>query len=175
MSLLGFIISRGLGIPCRRFLAGDGVTTADFTIGSLTGIFEGIAIDARSARKANPVFGDTFGTAKNLDEYQHRICMLSSTLADSNPAKMLLQKYRVGIIAAFAQLVPALKSGQVSKWNEHARALLVEASDVYVAATSGRKVPALQVAAAFAFFGVPEEKVDRALRSMYGYEDSDPS
>ena len=101
--------------------------------------------------------------------------MLISTLADSNPAKMLLQKYRVGIIAAFAQLVPAVKSGQVSKWNEHAKALLVEASDAYVAATSGRKVPALQVVAAFAFFGVPEEKVDRALRSMYGYEDSDPT
>lgn len=152
-------------------LSGDGITTVDFTVSALAGIFEGIAIDARSARKANPALGETFGTAKNLDEYQYRICALLPTLADSNPSKIQLQKYRVGIIASFAKLVAALKSGTITEWNGHARELLVEASDAYVAATSGRKMPEPKIGAAMAFFGVPEEQADRALRSMYGYED----
>ena len=171
MSLLGSILSRGLGISCRRFLSGDGITTADFTVSALAGVFEGIAIDARSARKANPALGETYGTAKNLDEYQYRICILLPTVADSNPSKIQLQKYRVWIIASFVKLAAALKSGSVVEWNGHAKELLVEASDAFVAATSGRKMPEPKIGAIMAFFGAPEENVDRALRSMYGYQE----
>lgn len=171
MSLLGSIISRGLGISCRRFLSGDGITTGDFTVCALEGVFQGIAIDARSARKASPALGETFGTAKNLDEYQYRICILLPTVADSNPSKIRLQKYRVGIVASFAKLTAALKSGSIVEWNGHAKELLVEASDAYVAATSGRKMPEPKIGAVMAFFGTPEENVDMALRSMYGYEE----
>lgn len=171
VSLLSSIFSRGLGISCRRFLSGDGITTADFTISALAGVFESIAIDAISARRANPALGETFGTAKNLDEYQYRICILLPTVADSNPSKIRLQKYRVGIIASFAKLAAALKSGSAAEWNRNAKELLVEASDAYVAATSGRKMPDPKIGAAMAFFGAPEENVERALRSMYGYEE----
>lgn len=172
MSLLGSIISRGLCAPCRRFLAGDGITTVDFTVNALAGIFDRIAIDARSARKNVPVLGETFGTAKNLDEYQYRICALLPTLADSNPSKIVLQKYRVAIIAAFAKLAASIKSGAVEEWNSHAKALLVEASDAYVAATANRKILEPRTGPVFAFFGVPEEQTDGALRSMYGYDEA---
>lgn len=172
MSLLGSIILIGLVSPCRRFLAGDGITTVDFTLNALAGIFDRIAIDARSARKNMPALGQTFGTAKNLDEYQYRICTLLPTLADSNPSKIMLQKYRVAIIAAFAKLAASVKSGEVDEWNNHAKALLVEASDAYVAATTNRKIQESGAGQAFVFFGVPEEQTGRALKSMYGYDET---
>lgn len=167
--MLGQIIA-SLNVPCRRLLAGDGITTVDFTLGAFAGVVEGIAIDARAARKRDPGLGGTFGTAKNLDEYQYRICTLLPSLADSNLSKLQLQKYRVGIIASFAKLATTIRSGaDILEWNKHAQALLVEASDAYVAATRSQKMPQPNTGDAFQFFGVPEEQVDRALRSMYGY------
>lgn len=162
-------IIKFLGLPCRRLLAGDGITTVDFTVNEVKGVVGGLSIDARAAKKDFPPMGEAFGIAKNLDEYQHRICILTPSLADSNPAKIQLQKYRVAIIASFAGLVAAIRSGDVAEWNGHARALLVDASDLYVAATSGQDVPASRAASAFVFFGVPERQVESALRSMYGY------
>jgi hypothetical protein len=166
--LLASII-KFLSIPCRRLLAGDGITTVDFTVNEAKGVIGELSIDARAAKKSSPPMGYAFGIAKNLDEYQYRICMLVPSLADSNPAKIQLQKYRVAIIASFAALVTAIKSGDVAEWNGHARALLVDASDLYLAATSGQDVPAPRAHAAFAFFGVPEQQAEGALRSMYGY------
>ena len=162
-------IIKFLGVPCRRLLAGDGITTVDFTVNEAKGVVGGLSIDARAAKKSSPPMGDAFGIAKNLDEYQYRICMLVPSLADSNTSKIQLQKYRVAMVASFAALVAAIKSGDVAEWNGHARALLVDASDLYVAATSGQDLPAPRAGDAFAFFGVPEQQVESALRSMYGY------
>jgi hypothetical protein len=159
-----------LSTKCKKFLAGDGVTTPDFTLVSLAGIFEGVSFDARAAKKQTPALGEAFGIAKNLDEYQHRICNLVPSLADSDPAKVQLQKYRVGIIAAFAKLAALVKTGDVSEWNRHARLLLEEASNAYVASGSGSKPHAASIADALAFFGVQENAVDRALAAMYGLE-----
>jgi hypothetical protein len=158
---------------CRRFLAGDGITSPDFVLLPLAGVLEGVSIDARAARKSLPALGETFSIAKNLDEYQSRICALVPSLADRNPAKVRLQKYRIGIIAAFAGLAPLFRTGDaVEEWNRHARLLLEEASNAYVAATSSssswQKRYAARTAEAFSFFGVPEEQVDAALDRMYG-------
>jgi hypothetical protein len=159
-----------MSAKCRKLLAGDGVTTPDFTLVALAGVFEGVSFDARAARKEMPALGEAFGIAKNLDEYQHRICSLVPSLADSDPAKVRLQKYRVGIIAAFAKLATLVRTGEVSEWNRHARLLLEEASNAYVASGSGQKPYAASIAGALAFFGLQEDAVDRALASMYGLE-----
>lgn len=163
-------IIKFLGLPCRRLLAGDGITTVDFTVNEARGVVGGLAIDALAAKKSSPQMGEAFGIAKNLDEYQHRICALVPSLPDSNPAKIQLQKCRVGIIASFAVLVEAIKSGaSVVEWNGHARVLLVDASDLYLAASTGQEAPAMRAGPAFSFFGVPEQQVEGALESMYGY------
>lgn len=159
-----------IGTPCRRLLAGDGITTVDFTVNNAHGIFDRLSIDARAAKKSAPAIGDSFGIAKNLDEYQYRIGSLLPSLADSNPAKIQLQKYRIAIIASFAALVATIKSGaSTAEWNVHARALLVGASDLYVAATSGQDMQPAGAGGAFSFFRVPEHEVERAVKSMYGY------
>jgi hypothetical protein len=159
-----------LSAKCRKFLAGDGVATPDFTLASLAGVFEGVSFDARAAKKQTPALGEAFGIAKNLDEYQHRICNLVPSLADSDPSKIQLQKYRVGIIACFAKLASLVRTGDVAEWSRHARLLLEEASNAYVAVGSGQKPYAASVTAAFLFFGLQENALDRALASMYGLE-----
>lgn len=168
------IISKVSSGKCSRFLAGDGITTPDFTINGLPGIFERVSIDARAAKRYSPSFGDAFSIAKNLDEYQHRICVLVPSLADSNPFKVQLQKYRVGIVAAFAKMVPIFKAGSdLAGWNLHARRLLVEASDLYVFATSktAKQIPKVKMDEVFSYLEIPEESLDRAVKALYQSQD----
>ncbi len=155
---------------CRKFLAGDGITTAEFAISALPGAFESLAIDARAARKSQLAFGDAFSVAKNLDEYQYRICALVPSLPDS-PAKTALQKYRIAIAAAFASLAAIIRKNQDSlqAWTGHARSLLVEASDAYVAAAANNpRAQKPAIGPVLVFFGLQESDVDRALASAYG-------
>lgn len=155
---------------CKKFLAGDGVTTLEFAVSAFPGAFEGLSVDARAARKSSPAFADAFSVAKNLDEYQYRICALVPSLADS-PAKTLLQKYRIAIAAAFAKLVSVIRNdqGSLQAWTGHARLLLVEASDAYVAAAAGPpRTQETKIGDALAFFGLREADVDRILAAAYG-------
>lgn len=155
---------------CKRLLAGDGITTPEFAISAFPGAFEALAIDARAAKKSQQAFGDAFSVAKNLDEYQYRICALVPSLPDS-PAKIALQKYRIAIAAAFARLAAVIKEdqGDLQAWTGHACMLLVQASDAYVAATSSNnRMQELAIGPALAFFGLQEADVDRALTSAYG-------
>ncbi len=171
---LNAIISKVSSGKCNRFLAGDGITAPDFTINAFPGIFEQVSIDARAAKKYSSSFGEAFSIAKNLDEYQHRICALVPSLADSNPFKVQLQKYRIGMVAAFAKLVPILKSGSdLAAWNFHAKRLLVEASDLYVFATSktARQVPTVRMDDVFSYLEIPEESLDRAVKALYLNQD----
>lgn len=138
-------------------------------------------MDARAAKKGTtvaPVIGDALSAAKNLDEYQFRICSAIPPLPDSNPLKVQLQKYRVGIVASFARLAALLKEKEadadaVAQWSRHAKTLLEEASEAYLKASSP-SAGSLQVAkrsrSAFEFFGVPEESVDAALSAFYALE-----
>lgn len=155
---------------CKRFLAGDGITTLEFTVSAFPGAFEGLSIDARAAKKSSPVFGDAFSVAKNLDEYQYRICALVPSLADS-PAKTLLQKYRIAVAAAFAKLVHVMRQdqGSLQAWTVHARLVLEEASDAYVAVAAG-SAPSQKpkIGDALTFFGLQEVDLDRALAAAYG-------
>ena len=172
--MLNSIISHQLtGSSCSKLLSGDGITTSDLTIKGVYGIFGAASIDARSARKSVPAIGDVASAAKNLDEYQFLICSLVPSLPDSNPSKMELQKYRVAIIAAFVKLVPLLlKSMQQDdfvQWSKHAKALLEETSDTYLKANSNSKLQIASHKDAFEYFGVPEERIQVALRAFYDY------
>lgn len=155
---------------CKKFLAGDGITTLEFAVSSFPGAFEGLSIDTRLAKKSSPAFGDAFSVAKNLDEYQYRICALVPSLADS-PAKTLLQKYRIAIATAFAKLVSVIRydHSSLQTWIGHARTLLEEASDAYVAAAAGSpRAQEPKIGEALAFFGLSEANIDRALAAAYG-------
>lgn len=155
---------------CKKFLAGDGITTPEFTIAPFHGVFEGLSIDARVAKKSSQAFGEAFSVAKNLDEYQFKICTLVPSLADS-PVKVMLQKCRIAIAAAFAKLVSLMRTDQAGlpAWTGHARSLMVESSDAYVASTANPpRMHAPKIADALAFFGLPEVEVDRALALAYG-------
>lgn len=157
-------------IRCRKFLIGDGITTPDFAINTFQGVFEGLSIDARAAKKGSPALADAFSVSKNLDEYQYKICALVPSLPDSS-VKIVLQKYRIAIAAAFAKLVSVIKhdQGSLQTWTRHARSLLVEASDAYVAAAAGSSSSQKpKIGEAFAYFGLQESDVDKALSSAYG-------
>ncbi len=159
------------GSGCRRLLAADGITTPELGINGMQGIFEAASVDARTARKSVPAVGQAASIAKNLDEYQFLICSLVPSLPDSDPSKLQLQKYRVAIVAAFARLAANLKEirpGDLAQWNRHARSLLEETSEAYVKAKSNAKLQVASHREAFEFFGVPEDRIDAALRAFYG-------
>jgi hypothetical protein len=170
--VLGVIISRVLaGSTCSRLLRGDGITSPDLSIKGVPGVMESASIEMRLARKNSPAIGQAASIAKNLDEYQLRICSLVPSLPDSDPRKLQLQKYRVAAVAALASLAVILgKPDQASleQWNAHARLLMEETSEAYLKAKSNSKLQATNHKKAFEFFGVPEEKIDAALAAFYG-------
>jgi hypothetical protein len=169
---LDTIISRLLASPgCRRLLASDGITSPELIVTGMQGIFEAASVDVRSARKNIPAIGEAASIAKNLDEYQLLICSLVPSLPDSNPSKLQLQKYRVATVAAFAMLAAMLKEirpGDLAQWNRHARSLLEETSEAYLKAKSNAQLQVASHKDAFEFFGVPEDRIDAALRAFYG-------
>ncbi len=173
--MLNSIISYHLtSSSCSKLLSGDGITTSDLTIKGAYGIFGAASIDARSARRNVPAIGDVASAAKNLDEYQFLICSLVPSLPDSNPSKMELQKYRVAIIAAFVKLVSLLPLKSIQQhdlvqWSKHAKALLEETSEAYLKANSNSKLQVASHKDAFEYFGVPEERIQAALRAFYDY------
>jgi hypothetical protein len=169
---LNLIISRLLArAGCRKLLAGDGITTPELSMNGMQGIFEAASVDVRSARKSTPEVGQAASIAKNLDEYQFLLCSLIPSLPDSDPSKLQLQKYRIGIVAAFAMLAALLKGihpDDLGQWNTHARSLLEVTSEAYVKAKPNAKLQVASRKEAFEFFGVPEDKIDAALRAFYG-------
>src|SRR5918997_586069 len=97
-------------LQCRNIVSSDGITTRNFTINRLPGICVGTSIDAELSRRNINSLGNALGIAKNLDEYQLKICLKIPCLPDSDPTKIHLQKFRIGIIASFAILVATLHS-----------------------------------------------------------------
>jgi hypothetical protein len=96
-------------LQCQHIISNDGITTRNSTIDKLSGIFEGVSLDADLSRQNIPLLGKTMGVAKNLDEYQLKICLIVSSFSDTDPIKLNLQKFRLAIIASFAVLVVTLK------------------------------------------------------------------
>jgi hypothetical protein len=174
IAVLNTIVSRLLlGSNCNKLLAGDGITSSHLNIEGMHGIFDPVSIDVRQVRKDISAIGETSSTAKNLDEYQFLICSFVPSLPDSNLSKLLLQKYRIAIIASFAKLSTILKEirpDTLAQWNKHAKLLLEETSDAYVKSKSNSKLQLTIHKEVFAFFGVPEDTIDAALKAIYGQQ-----
>lgn len=147
------------------------MTSPDLSIRGMSGIFEATSVqDMRAARKSMPAIGQAASIAKNLDEYQFRMCSLVPSLPDNDQRKMMLQKYRVAAIAAFARLAAILKNPEqesLAQWNAYARPIMEGASDAYLKATSNSNLQVATRKDAFEFFGVPEERIDEALAAFY--------
>jgi hypothetical protein len=120
-------------LQCQRMISSDGITTRNFTIDMLSGIFECVSLDADLSRRNIPPLGKTIGIAKNLDEHQLRICLIVPSFSDTDPSKLNLQKFRLAIIASFAVLVTTLRSRNaiigLESWNFFATKLLLKTSE----------------------------------------------
>jgi hypothetical protein len=56
------------------------------------------------------------------------------------------------------------------QWSKHAKALLEETSDTYLKANTNSKLQITLHKDSFEYFGVPEDRVQVALRAFYDYD-----
>jgi hypothetical protein len=144
----------------------------------MEGIFEGITIDAELSRRNLLPLGDAMSTAKNLDDYQYKICLEIPSIPDSDPVKLQLQKFRIAIIASFATLVMRIKSSnaedELGKWNSFATILLRKTSEFVTNLRSNKGIienyddrDLSDLLEAFNFFEVPRGDMEKALANVY--------
>jgi hypothetical protein len=180
------------GIKCTKVLAEDGITSKELVISQLDGLSREMSANINLLRGKYPNITRTASIAKNLDEYQFLVCREISSIPDFDPMKIQLQKYRVGVIAAFAKLVAILEdadnlSAELEKWNSFANSLLVETSESLLKARNkmkkkeghnndsnssdqfqaGYSQQNLRIKEALNFFGVPENDIDEELIRVY--------
>jgi len=193
-SLVQRIIYKNItsGIKCTKVLAEDGITTKELVISQLDGLSREMSVNINLLHGKYPNITRTASIAKNLDEYQFLVCREISSIPDFDPLKIQLQKYRVGVIAAFAKLVAILEdadnlSAELEKWNSFANSLLVETSETLLKARNkmkkkeghnndsnssdqfqaGYSQQNLRIKEALNFFGVPENDIDEELIRVY--------
>ena len=193
-SLVQLIIYKNItsGIKCTKVLAEDGITSKELVISQLDGLSREMSVNINLFRGKYPNITRTASIAKNLDEYQFLVCREISSIPDFDPLKIQLQKYRVGVIAAFAKLVAILEdadnlSAELEKWNSFANSLLVETSETLLKARNkmkkkeghnndsnssdqfqaGYSQQNLRIKEALNFFGVPENDIDEELIRVY--------
>jgi hypothetical protein len=176
-SLLDIIVQRlfRYSTKCRRIISSDGITTRNFSIDNLDGIFEGITIDAELSRRNLLSLGNTMSTAKNLDDYQYKICLEIPSIPDSDPIKLQLQKFRIAIIASFAILVMMIKSSnaedELQKWNSFATILLRKTSEFVTSLRTDKGIienyDDNHLSEAFDFFKVTSGDMEKALANVY--------
>jgi hypothetical protein len=156
-------------IKCHKILSKNGITTQDFVMDKIEGLFEGISVDVKLQRSRFPSTGSTSSIAKNLDEYHYIICSEIRSLPDSNSFKKELQKYRIIII-----LYSLDSDSDLKEWNRFAQAVLTQVSETHQRARvnqKGYEKPITEaLRSAFDFFGVSEE-VDKILQDIYSLGD----
>ena len=173
LGLLHSIIQRSISshMHCRNLVSSDGITTRNFTIDCFPGIYASASIDAALSRRTINILGNTLGIAKNLDEYQLKICLKIPSIPDSDPVKLHLQKFRIGIIASFAALVSILQSNVPAKglvrWNIFAAKLIRKTSDFYNNIGMDIKPDDNDIEETFKFFQVPVGQVNAAIEELY--------
>lgn len=169
-------------LQCQRMISSDGITTRDFTIDKLPGIFEGVFLDADLSRQNIPPLGKTMGIAKNLDEYQLKICLIVSSFLDTDPIKLNLQIFRLAIVASFAVLVVTLKSrdaiNSLESWNFFATKLLLKVSE-FVSKLGTNTRPDSDaddsyLEEAFKYFHIPLTGIRTAIKNVYFPDSSEP-
>jgi hypothetical protein len=173
LGLVHAIIQRSISshLPCRGLVSSDGITTRNFTIDCFPGIYARASIDAALSRRTINILGNTLGIAKNLDEYQLKICLKIPSIPDSDPAKLHLQKFRIGIIASFAAFVSILQSDEPAKglgrWNIFSAKLLRKTSDFFSNIGMDIKPDDNDLEETFEFFQVPVGQVNAAIEELY--------
>lgn len=173
LGLLHSIIQRSISshMHCRNLVSSDGITTRNFTIDCFSGIYAGVSIDAALSRRTINILGNTLGIAKNLDEYQLKICLKIPSIPDSDPVKLYSQKFRIGIIASFAALVSILQSNEPAKglerWNIFAAKLLRKTSDFFNNIGMDINPDDNDIEETFEFFQVPVGQVNAAIEELY--------
>jgi hypothetical protein len=169
-------------LQCQRMISSDGITTRNFTIDMLSGIFECVSLDADLSRRNIPPLGKTIGIAKNLDEHQLRICLIVPSFSDTDPSKLNLQKFRLAIIASFAVLVTTLKSRNATiglkSWNFFATKLLLKTS-VFVSklgtdTMADTDADDSYLEETFNYFHVPLADMRIAIKNLYFPDSSMP-
>ena len=176
-SLLNIIVQRLIyhNLKCSRLISSDGITTRNFSIDGLHGIFEGVSIDAELSCRNVSSLGSTLGIAKNLDEYQFKICLEIPSIQDSDPIKLQLQKFRIAIIASFSILVVRVMSSdadnELRKWNSFATILLRKISEFVTNLKTNKSTlenyDNSHLQQAFEFFEVPIRDIDKVLANIY--------
>jgi hypothetical protein len=176
-SLLDIIVLRlfHYNSKCGRLISSDGITTRNFSIDRLDGIFEGLTIDAELSRRNVLSLGNTMSTAKNLDDYQFKICLEIPSIPDSDPIKLQLQKFRIAIIASFAILISRIASpnaeDELRTWNSFAAILLRKTSEFVtnLEANKGtiKNYDNSHLSETFEFFEVPIAEMEKALANAY--------
>ena len=166
LGLLHAIIQRSISshLPCRSLVSSDGITTRNFTIDCFPGIYARTSIDAALSRRTINILGNTLGIAKNLDEYQLKICLKIPSIPDSDPVKLYSQKFRIGIIASFAILVATLHSDAKGIF---AAKLLRKTSDFFNNMGMDIKPDDNDIEETFEFFQVPVGQVNAAIEELY--------
>jgi len=176
-SLLNIIVQRLFhqNLKCGRLISSDGITTRNFSIDSLDGIFKGLTIDAELSRRNVLSLGNTMSTAKNLDDYQFKICLEIPSIPDPDPIKLQLQKFRIAIIASFAILISRIVSpnaeDELQKWNSFAAILLRKTSEFVINLNTNKSTienyDNSHLSETFDFFKVPLGKMEKALANVY--------
>ena len=175
LGLLHAIIQRSISshLPCRSLVSSDGITTRNFTIDCFPGIYARTSIDAALSRRTINILGNTLGIAKNLDEYQLKICLKIPSISHSDLVKLHLQKFRVGIIASFAILVATLHSEEpengLVRWNIFAAKLLRKTSEFFNSLRMDIKPDDSDLEETFKFFQVPIADVYAVVKELYSY------
>jgi hypothetical protein len=176
-SLLNIIVQKLFhqNLKCGRLISSDGITTRNFSIDSLDGIFKGVTIDAELSRRNVLSLGNTMSTAKNLDDYQFKICLEIPSIPDSDPIKLQLQRFRIAIIASFAILISRIVSpnaeDELQKWNSFATILLRKTSEFITNLNTNKSTIVnydnSHLSETFDFFKVPLGKMEKALANVY--------
>jgi len=149
----------------------DGITTQELVLEKLEGIFEPLQVDMKGDTSHQAIH-KACGILKNLDDYQYILCLEVRSIADSNPYKMILQKYRVTIVSAFAKFVVLVRSNMTAvlqDWSLNAQLLLEGISDTLPKARLNMDIKQINEPPdmMFDYFDMPKREVDDLLESIY--------
>ena len=176
--------------PCSRLLENDGISTRFFLLRDFDNKKKLIYFKDVTVLRSNvPKAGLAITIVKNFDEYQHIICNYVPKLNDNDFYKIKFQKIRILIYLFFHSISKILTDANdqnvLDDWIKESNSLLKETSELILdyreSSNNGnnnsvesldkiliQKVKLKQDY--FNYFNMTEEKIDRALYSIYGIE-----
>jgi len=172
--------------PCSKFLENDGISSRFFLLRNFDNKKLISFKDVKTLRNNVPSSGLAITIVKNLDEYHYIICNYIPTLNDNNFFKIKFQKIRILIFLFFNALSTILldvtNQDTLNKWLEESNSLLMETSELILNFRDTLNNNDLKNSNEdlnqkiklkkdyFNYFKIDEEKIDKALYSIYGIE-----